>query len=63
MLVITGGRERTKADYAALLHRAGFMLTQIVPTTSPFRIIEAWPDGHPDPFAAQDDRHEEARHG
>jgi len=63
MLVITGGRERTKADYAALLHRAGFMLTQIVPTTSPFSIIEAWPDGHPDPFAAQDDRHEEARHG
>jgi putative ABC transport system substrate-binding protein len=35
----------------------------IVPTASPFSIIEAWPDGHRDLVAAQDDRHGEARHG
>ena len=63
MLVITGGRERTKAEYEALLHRAGFTLTQIVPTASPFSVIEARPRGYLSPFVTQDDRHEEARHG
>jgi C-methyltransferase len=47
MLVITGGRERTKAEYQALLHRAGFMLTHIVPTASPFSVIAARPGGAP----------------
>lgn len=41
MLVITGGLERTEADYETLLRRAGFRLTRIVPTASPFSVIEA----------------------
>ncbi len=53
MLVITKGRERTKAESQVLLHRAGFMLTHIVPTASPFSVIEAQPGGHPDPLRCQ----------
>jgi hypothetical protein len=41
MLVLTGGRERTREDYAALLGRAGFALRQVRPTASPFSIVEA----------------------
>ena len=31
MLVMTGGKERTEAEYAALLESAGFALHQVVP--------------------------------
>lgn len=40
MLVITGGCERTEAEYCALFTAAGFTLRQIIPTQSPFSIIE-----------------------
>ena len=41
MLVITGGRERTETEYRTLLRRAGLALVRIVPTASPFSVIEA----------------------
>ena len=41
MLVMTGGRERTEAEYRALLEAAGFRLTQIIPTQSEMSVIEA----------------------
>ena len=41
MLVMTGGMERTEAEFRDLLARAGFRLTRIVPTESMFCVIEA----------------------
>jgi hypothetical protein len=41
MLVMTGGRERTESQYRELLAAAGFELSRIVPTPSPFCVIEA----------------------
>jgi hypothetical protein len=41
MLVITGGRERTEREFAALLAEAGFRLTRVVPTNSPVSVVEA----------------------
>ncbi len=43
MLVIEGGLERTEAEFRDLFHAAGFRLTRIVPTQSPFSIIEGVP--------------------
>jgi hypothetical protein len=43
MLLVTGGRERTAAEYTALLAKAHFQLTQVVPTASPVSIVEAVP--------------------
>jgi hypothetical protein len=43
MLVMTGGRERTEAEYRALFEAAGFRLTRIVPTPSPMFVIEGVP--------------------
>lgn len=43
MLLLTGGRERTEAEYRALLAAAGFALVRIVPTGTPHCIIEAVP--------------------
>jgi hypothetical protein len=43
MLTIPGGEERTEAEYAALLDKAGFRLTRVVPTASPVSIVEAAP--------------------
>jgi SAM-dependent methyltransferase len=40
MLVFTGGRERSAAQYAELFGRAGLRLTRVVPTDSPHRIVE-----------------------
>jgi hypothetical protein len=40
MLVMTGGRERTEAEFRELYVRAGFRLTRVVPTESPFSVIE-----------------------
>jgi hypothetical protein len=41
MLVMTsGGRERTEAEYRALFEKAGFKLTRIVPTQDDVSIIE-----------------------
>ncbi|WP_128924696.1 methyltransferase [Bradyrhizobium guangxiense] len=41
MLVQTGGQERTESEYALLLGKAGFRLTQVVPTSSAANILEA----------------------
>jgi hypothetical protein len=41
MLVLLGGRERTEAEYEHVLHTAGFRLDQVIPTDSPFSVIEA----------------------
>ena len=43
MLQALGGRERTEAEWAALLAAAGFRLTRIVPTASGIDLIEAHP--------------------
>ena len=41
MLVDNAGRERTGVEYQKLLRQAGFHMTRIVPTASPFSIVEA----------------------
>jgi hypothetical protein len=41
MLFFPGGRERTEGEYRELLAKAGFRLTRIIPTKSPFSVIEA----------------------
>jgi hypothetical protein len=41
MLVDNAGRERTADEYRNLLQQEGFHLTRIVPTASPFSIVEA----------------------
>jgi hypothetical protein len=41
MLVTVGGRERTAAEFHSLLGRAGFEITAITPTSTPFSLIEA----------------------
>lgn len=41
MMVMTGGRERTEAEHAALFARAGFRLARVVPTHSPVSVVEA----------------------
>jgi O-methyltransferase domain len=43
MLANPGGQERTESEYAALLKRAGFKLERIIPTPTPFKIVEAVP--------------------
>jgi hypothetical protein len=40
MLLIPGGKERTHEEYRALFERAGFELTQIVPTGTEVSIVE-----------------------
>jgi hypothetical protein len=41
MMVMLSGRERTGAEMTALLEKADFKVTKVVPTPSPFSIIEA----------------------
>ncbi|HEY0174020.1 MAG TPA: methyltransferase [Pyrinomonadaceae bacterium] len=41
MLTSPGGAERTAGEYAALLASAGLRLSRIIPTRSPFSIVEA----------------------
>ncbi|MGH3428554.1 MAG: methyltransferase, partial [Mycobacteriales bacterium] len=44
MLVLTtGGRQRTEAEFRALLDRAGFRLTRIVPSSGRSSLVEAVP--------------------
>ena len=43
MLLFAGGRERTETEYAALLGRAGFRMTRVVPTISTISLVEARP--------------------
>lgn len=41
MMAITGGRERTPAEYGSLLRQAGFAVQRVIPTKSPYSIVEA----------------------
>lgn len=41
MLVLCTGRERTESEYQDLLATAGFKMERVVPTLTPFSIIEA----------------------
>jgi hypothetical protein len=41
MLVVPGGQERTAAEYTALLGKAGFRVTRVVPTDSAVSVVEA----------------------
>ena len=43
MLLVTGGRERTHAEYASLLSRAGFRLSAIAPTPLGTDVMTAEP--------------------
>jgi hypothetical protein len=40
MLVCTGGRQRSEAEFRSLYEAAGLRLTQIVPTAMPMKLIE-----------------------
>jgi hypothetical protein len=40
MLIATGGKERTENEYKRLLESSGMRLNRIVPTKSPFSVIE-----------------------
>jgi hypothetical protein len=41
MMVMLGGRERTAADYEQLLAKAGLQTARVIPTPSPYGIVEA----------------------
>jgi hypothetical protein len=43
MLATTSGQERTEPEYRALLKKAGFTLTRVIPTNSAVSIVEAVP--------------------
>jgi hypothetical protein len=40
MLAVLPGCERTEAEYSTLFNQAGFKLTKIIPTMSPYSVIE-----------------------
>ena len=42
MLVFTGGRERTNAEYRELLQAAGLKIGKIEPVTFPYGVIEGF---------------------
>jgi hypothetical protein len=44
MMVNHGGRERTESEYRELLAAGGFALRRIVPTSTPWSVIEATPN-------------------
>jgi hypothetical protein len=41
MLVLTGGRERTREEFHELFAQAGLRLARVVPTASPLSVLEA----------------------
>ena len=41
LLMSPGGRERSEAEYGALLREAGFELRRAIPTESAFSILES----------------------
>ncbi|MBV9350217.1 MAG: hydroxyneurosporene methyltransferase, partial [Mycobacterium sp.] len=41
MLIAASARERSAGQYDQLLNRAGFQMTRVVETASPFSIVEA----------------------
>jgi hypothetical protein len=40
-MLMVGGRERTQAEYGALLQQASYELKRIIPTATPLHVIEA----------------------
>jgi len=40
MLVMNGGRERTRDEFAALFDQSGFRLVSVTPTSTPLFVIE-----------------------
>jgi SAM-dependent methyltransferase len=44
MLVINGGRERTRDEFAALFGQSGFRLVSVSPTSTPLFLIEGLPE-------------------
>jgi len=40
MLVNTAGREQSEAEFQWLLEAAGFQLTRIIPTGTPWSVVE-----------------------
>jgi hypothetical protein len=40
MFVVTGGRERTRTEFATLFREAGLKLARVVPTNCPLSIVE-----------------------
>jgi hypothetical protein len=53
MMVMTGGIERTEAEYAGLLAGAGFAPERVTGTKSPFSVIEAVLVCRPTPLETQ----------
>ena len=45
MLVMTGGRERSLAEFTSLLRQSRFRLLSVTPTSTPLSVIEAMPEG------------------
>jgi len=43
MMIMTGGRERTEAEWRSLLESTGFRLSRVVPTESLVGVIESAP--------------------
>jgi hypothetical protein len=41
MLVLLGGQERTEEQFERLFQAAGFRLERVIPTRSPFSVLEA----------------------
>jgi len=41
MLAVTGGRERTRAEYEGLLASTGFRLERVIQTASQYSLVEA----------------------
>jgi hypothetical protein len=41
MAISSNGRERTEREFANLFARAGLALTRVVPTQSPYSVLEA----------------------
>jgi hypothetical protein len=40
MLVMNGGRERTRAEFQKLFDAAGLRMTRVIPTLSPLSVVE-----------------------
>ena len=47
MLVLTGGRERTRDEFAALFAQSGFRLVSVSATSTPLSVIEGAPEVSP----------------
>jgi O-methyltransferase/methyltransferase family protein len=45
MMVVTGGRERTEAEYRSLVESAGLRVARVIPTPAAMSIVEAVPAG------------------